>query len=161
MITLQHDQLPDSIFGFPVCFESLILDAPRVRLPCILLQGCGSVISNEGLRWRNLLIPGPTDVHSGVLAAQNRPMIGHRSADFDALFAKIQPKFRHVFFAQSRVYLSTSSGTGLQEAAVRNCAARNVLCCVNGAFSQRRYEVAAANGKEVTPRCRLGPGRQA
>ncbi|HEY4720387.1 MAG TPA: aminotransferase class V-fold PLP-dependent enzyme, partial [Anaerolineae bacterium] len=97
-----------------------------------------------------LFIPGPTDVHPDVLAAQNRPMMGHRGADFEALFAKIQPKLRQVFFTQSRVYISTSSGTGLQEAAVRNCVARKVLCCVNGAFSQRWYEVAAANGKEVT-----------
>ncbi|HEY4720723.1 MAG TPA: alanine--glyoxylate aminotransferase family protein [Anaerolineae bacterium] len=97
-----------------------------------------------------LFIPGPTDVHPDVLAAQNRPMMGHRGADFEALFAKIQPKLRQVFFTQSRVYLSTSSGTGLQEAAMRNCVARKVLCCVNGAFSQRWYEVAVANGKEVT-----------
>ena len=106
------------------------------------------------LDWRTtvakLFIPGPTDVYTDVLAAQNRPMIGHRGADFEALFAKIQPKLRPVFFTQSRVYLSTSSGTGLQEAAVRNCVARKVLCCVNGAFSQRWSEVAVANGKAVT-----------
>ena len=98
----------------------------------------------------HLFIPGPTDVHPDVLAAQNQPMIGHRGADFEALFARIQPKLRRVFCTQGRVYVSTSSGTGLQEAAIRNGVAHKVLCCVNGAFSQRWYEVAAANGKEVT-----------
>ncbi len=100
-----------------------------------------------------LFIPGPTDVHPDVLAAQNQPMIGHRGRDFEELFARIQPKLQLVFFTRSRVYLSTSSGTGLQEAAIRNGVAGKVLCCVNGAFSQRWYEVAIANGKEVT---RLG-----
>jgi predicted phosphoserine aminotransferase len=96
-----------------------------------------------------LFIPGPTDVHPDVLAAQNQPMIGHRSQDFEELFARLQPKLRQVFFTHSRVYVSTSSGTGLQEAAIRNCVARKVLCCVNGSFSERWYDVAVANGKEV------------
>ncbi|HSD83248.1 MAG TPA: alanine--glyoxylate aminotransferase family protein [Anaerolineae bacterium] len=95
-----------------------------------------------------LFIPGPTDVHPAVLAAQNQPMIGHRGHDFEELFARIQPALRRVFFTSGRVYLSTSSGTGLQEAAVRNCVAHRVLCCVNGSFSQRWYETAVANGKE-------------
>jgi predicted phosphoserine aminotransferase len=97
----------------------------------------------------HLFIPGPTDVHPDVLAAQNRSMIGHRGGDFQALFARIQPKLRQVFFTQSRVYISTSSGTGLQEASIRNCVARQVLCCINGAFSERWHEVAVANGKDV------------
>jgi len=96
-----------------------------------------------------LFIPGPTDVHPDILAAQTQPMIGHRGADFESLFARIQPKLRQVFFTQSRVYVSTSSGTGLQEAAVRNCVASKVLCCVNGSFSERWYQVAVANGKET------------
>jgi len=98
-----------------------------------------------------LFIPGPTDVHPDVLAAQALPMIGHRGAEFQSLFARLQPKLRQVFCTASRVYISTSSGTGLQEAAIRNCVARRVLCCVNGAFSERWYEVALANGKQVTP----------
>jgi predicted phosphoserine aminotransferase len=96
-----------------------------------------------------LFIPGPTDVHPDVLAAQNQPMIGHRGKAFEELFARIQPKLRRVFFTSRRVYISTSSGTGLQEAAVRNGVARKVLCCVNGSFSQRWYETAVANGKEA------------
>jgi predicted phosphoserine aminotransferase len=96
-----------------------------------------------------LFIPGPTDVHPDVLAAQNQPMIGHRGKDFEELFACVQPMLRRVFFTSSRVYISTSSGTGLQEAAVRNGVARKVLCCVNGSFSQRWYETAVANGKET------------
>ncbi len=96
-----------------------------------------------------LFIPGPTDVHPDVLAAQNQPMIGHRGKDFEELFARLQPKLRQVFFTSRRVYISTSSGTGLQEASIRNGVAHKVLCCVNGSFSQRWYETAVANGKEA------------
>ncbi len=96
-----------------------------------------------------LFIPGPTDVHPDVLAAQNQPMIGHRGKDFEELFVRLQPKLRQVFFTSGRVYISTSSGTGLQEAAVRNCVAHQVLCCVNGSFSRRWYETVVANGKEA------------
>jgi predicted phosphoserine aminotransferase len=99
----------------------------------------------------HLFIPGPTDVHPDVLAAQAQEMIGHRGGDFQSLFARIQPRLRQVFYSTSRVYISTSSGTGLQEAAIRNCVTRRVLCCINGAFSQRWHEVALANGKSSTP----------
>ncbi len=84
-----------------------------------------------------LFIPGPTDVHPDVLAAQNQPMIGYRGKDFEELFARIQPKLRRVFFTSSRVYVSTSSGIGLQEAAIRNGVARK--CC---AVSTARFRSA-------------------
>lgn len=97
----------------------------------------------------HLFIPGPTDVDAQVLAAQTQTMIGHRGADFQALFARVQPKLRRLFATTQRVYISTSSGTGLQEAAIRNCVERRVLCCVNGAFAERWYQIALANGKDA------------
>ena len=97
----------------------------------------------------HLFIPGPTDVHPEVLAAQTQLMIGHRGKAFQDLFARVQPKLRQVFSTRSRVYVSTSSGTGLQEAAIRNCVASSVLCCVNGSFSERWHQVAVANGKST------------
>ncbi|MCC7352484.1 MAG: alanine--glyoxylate aminotransferase family protein [Anaerolineae bacterium] len=95
-----------------------------------------------------LFIPGPVTVSPEVAAAQAQPMIGHRGSDFETLFARIQPKLRQVFATRNRVYISTSSGTGLQEAAVRNCVGRCCLNLVNGAFSERWHEITPANGKE-------------
>ena len=74
-------------------------------------------------------------------------MIGHRSKDFEELMARIQVKIKQVFSTRSRVFICASSGTGLQEAAIRNCTDLKVLNCVNGAFSQRWHEVARANKK--------------
>jgi len=94
----------------------------------------------------HLFIPGPTDVAPEILSAQAQPMIGHRSQAFADLFGRIQPRLRQVFLTQHRVYVTASSGSGLQEAALRNCVARRVLVAVNGAFSDRWYEIALANG---------------
>jgi predicted phosphoserine aminotransferase len=93
-----------------------------------------------------LFIPGPTDVDPQVLAAQTRPMIGHRSQSCYDLIGRIQPKLREVFQTQGRVLITPSSGTGLVEAAVRNCVAKRLLVCVCGAFGDRFYNVARANG---------------
>jgi predicted phosphoserine aminotransferase len=101
-----------------------------------------------------LFIPGPVEVRPDILAAQTRPMIGHRGRAFEDLFAGIQAKLRQVFFTTSRVFLSTSSGTGLWEAAARNCVSedhgRGVLVTVCGAFSERWADVFERNGKATT-----------
>jgi aspartate aminotransferase-like enzyme len=44
------------------------------------------------------------------------------------------------------VYVSASSATGLMEGAVRNGARRRVLSLVNGAFSERFFQIAKATG---------------
>jgi predicted phosphoserine aminotransferase len=96
-----------------------------------------------------LFIPGPTDVDPRVLAAQAQPMIGHRSQACRDLIGRIQPKLQQVFKTGNRVFITASSGTGLQEAAVRNCVAERLLVAVCGAFGERFYQVAQANGKAV------------
>lgn len=94
-----------------------------------------------------LFIPGPIEVAPEVLEAQTQWMIGHRMPEAADLFAATQSKIRQVFYTQSRVYVNAASGTGLQEAAVRNCTDRKVLNCVNGAFADRWRQVTEANGK--------------
>ncbi|MBX3062016.1 MAG: alanine--glyoxylate aminotransferase family protein [Anaerolineae bacterium] len=98
-----------------------------------------------------LFIPGPIEVRKEILDEQAKWMIGHRSSDFEALFARVQPKLRQVFYTNSRVYVSTSSGSGLWEAASRNLIRddRKVLHLVNGAFSERWADVSRVNGKKV------------
>jgi aspartate aminotransferase-like enzyme len=97
----------------------------------------------------HMFVPGPVDVAPKVLAAQTRAMLPHRSKEFEALFHRAADKARQLFFTQNRVFITASSGTGLQEAAVRNLAKEQVLSCVNGAFGTRWYNVAVTNGKQV------------
>lgn len=96
-----------------------------------------------------LFIPGPTDVAPEILQAQAQPMIGHRSEECDALIRRIQPRLRQVLATRHRVFITASSGSGLQEAAVRNLVTGRLLCCVCGAFGERWYDVARANGIAV------------
>lgn len=98
---------------------------------------------------QRLFIPGPTDVAPDVLAAQAAPMIGHRSDEFEAMFAKCEAQLRTLFYTTARVYIVAASGTGLQEAAIRNLVGGRVVCFVNGAFSQRWCDVATGCDKQV------------
>ncbi|RIK39174.1 MAG: aminotransferase [Chloroflexi bacterium] len=98
---------------------------------------------------QRLFIPGPTDVLPAVLEAQAAPMIGHRSDEFEALFAKIEQQLQQLYFTQYRVYILAASGSALHEAAIRNAVSRRVLCFVNGAFSERWYTCAAGCDKEA------------
>ncbi|MGD8867807.1 MAG: alanine--glyoxylate aminotransferase family protein [Gemmatimonadales bacterium] len=94
-------------------------------------------------------LPGPTEVRPEVLEAMVRPVIGHRTAEMEALMDRVAPRLRWLFRTQRPVYISTSSATGLMEAAIRNCAPRRVLSLVCGAFSERFYKIAVACGKDA------------
>ena len=95
-----------------------------------------------------LYIPGPTEVRPEILDAQTEWMVGHRMPECIELVGRIQPKLQNVFATNRRILISASSGTGLWEAAIRNCVDTKVLNCVNGAFSDRWREVSELNGKE-------------
>lgn len=103
----------------------------------------------SGKPFQRLFIPGPTDVLPEVLAAQTAPMIGHRSDEFEALFAKCQDQLQRLYSTEARVFVVAASGSGLQEAAIRNAVQRRVLCFVNGAFSERWYNVATGCDKDA------------
>lgn len=89
-------------------------------------------------------LPGPTEVHPEVLAAQTAPMIGHRGNAIEELMASVQVGLKPIFVTSKPVIVSTSSATGLMEAAVRNGVPRGgrVLSLVNGAFSGRFAQIA-------------------
>ena len=96
---------------------------------------------------KRLFIPGPTEVRPENLAALASPQIGHRSEEFKALYARVIPKLQKLLETRGHVFLFTSSSTGVWEAAIRNCVKDRVLCCMQGAFSDRWLTVAEANGK--------------
>ncbi len=96
-----------------------------------------------------MFVPGPVDVAEEVLQAQTQAMLPHRSKEFEEIFRRASEKSQKLFYTNFRVFLTASSGTGLQEAAIRNFVNRKVLSCVNGAFADRWYEVAVTNGKDA------------
>jgi aspartate aminotransferase-like enzyme len=96
-----------------------------------------------------MFVPGPVDVAPEVLAAQTKPMLPHRSKDFEAIFQRSEAKAKDLFYTTTRVFQAASSGSGMQEAGIRNFVQESVLSCVNGAFAQRWHDVAVANGKKA------------
>ncbi len=94
-------------------------------------------------------LPGPTEVRGDVLAAMARPMIPHRGKAFEAMYANVNRGLQHVFRTTRPAYISTSSASGLMEAAIRCAPAGPMLSLVNGAFSERFANIARACDREV------------
>lgn len=94
-------------------------------------------------------LPGPTEVRREVLSAMLGPMIPHRSAEFESLFARLQDGLRDVFLTKRPTFISASSGTGMMEAAIRALPSGPILCLVNGAFSERFAHIAEMCGRQV------------
>ena len=94
-------------------------------------------------------LPGPTEVHPDVLKAMAQPMISHRGPEFEQVFVRIQEGMKRVFVTERPVFISTSSGTGMMEAAIRCAPDGKILALVNGAFSERFANIAEACGREV------------
>ena len=96
-----------------------------------------------------LYIPGPVEVSAKTAAAFTLPMIGHRSADFKALYESIHPRLQTLFGTTQPVLISTSSAWGVMEGAIRNLVSKRVLNCMNGAFSDKWLDVSKRCGKEA------------
>lgn len=111
---------------------------------------------------KKLFIPGPVEVRPDVLEKMATPMIGHRSKDASALQRRISDKLRQLFYTKEEILLSTTSGSGLMEGAVRSCTAKRAAIFSVGAFGNRWYDMAKSNnvpadlfeaewGKPTTP----------
>ncbi len=96
-----------------------------------------------------LYMPGPVEVSGKTLRALSQPMIGHRSSDFEKLYAEIHPPLQTLFGTHQPVFLSTSSAWGVMEAAIRNLVNKKVLNCMCGAFSDKWFEVSKHCGKKA------------
>ncbi|HEX2722127.1 MAG TPA: alanine--glyoxylate aminotransferase family protein [Gemmatimonadaceae bacterium] len=97
----------------------------------------------------SFFLPGPTEVRGEVLAAMLKPMIPHRSVEFEELFARLQAGLKDVFLTARPVFIAAASGTGMMEAAIRALPPGRLLCLVNGAFSERFAHIAEMCGRHV------------
>ncbi len=111
---------------------------------------------------KKLFIPGPVEVREDVLQKMSTPMIGHRTKDASALQRGISEKLQKLMYTKSTILLSTSSGSGLMEGAVRSCTTKRAAMFSVGAFGDRWYKMATSNnvpadlftsepGKPTTP----------
>src|SRR4030042_6978431 len=104
--------------------------------------------------WKNpprLFIPGPVMVVDDVLAQLARPTLGHRGKEYAQLHGETVSMLKKLLFTDQHVFLSTSSASGIWEAAIRNCVGFDevVLCTCCGSFSEKWADVARSCGRTV------------
>lgn len=92
-------------------------------------------------------LPGPAYVLAAVREAMTRPIVGHRSAEFKAVYESITGRLPGVFRTAGEVYLATGSATLLMESAVVSTVHRDLLNLTCGAFSERWHTVSRSLGK--------------
>ncbi|MDD2752069.1 MAG: alanine--glyoxylate aminotransferase family protein [Candidatus Omnitrophica bacterium] len=100
------------------------------------------------MRKNYLLTPGPTPLPPQVRAAMARPIIHHRTPQFQAILKEVAEGLKYIFQTSNDVYILTSSGTGAMEAAVVNLLScgDTALSVQGGKFGERWTELCKAYG---------------
>ena len=95
-----------------------------------------------------LLAPGPTPIPPEVLQALSRPILHHRTPEFESLFARVRAGLAALLETRSEVIVLAASGTGAMEAAVVNLlsAGDEAIVVRCGKFGERWAELCAAFG---------------
>jgi len=95
--------------------------------------------------YKKLFIPGPVNVTEDTLQKMATPMIGHRSKEASTLQRGISDKLRKLMYTQNEILLSTSSGSGLMEGAIRSCTQKRAAVFSCGNFGNRWFAMAEDN----------------
>ncbi|MDD5432850.1 MAG: alanine--glyoxylate aminotransferase family protein [Candidatus Omnitrophica bacterium] len=100
------------------------------------------------MRKNYLLTPGPTPLPPEVCEAQAKPIIHHRTPQFQAILKEVGEGLKYVFQTTGDVYILTSSGTGAMETAVVNLLSSgdSALVVQGGKFGERWTEICKAYG---------------
>ncbi len=90
-----------------------------------------------------LITPGPTAVPEQVLLDMARPMIHHRTPEFEAIFKEARNGLKKVFKTSQEPLILASSGTGAMESAVVNTLNQGdkVLVINGGKFGERWLKI--------------------
>src|SRR5207244_5969691 len=135
------------------------LDMPEMIPPhCLGRRASASLAEAHSNRGRSLamkkyqlMAPGPTPVPSEVLLAMARPIIHHRTPQYEALFIEVRAALKKLFQTTAEVIPLACSGTGAMEAAVVNTlsAGDRVVIVRAGKFGDRWLDLANAYGLDV------------
>ncbi len=100
-----------------------------------------------------LMTPGPTPLPPEVMETLAKPIIHHRTPQFQAILKEAAENLKYVFQTKNDVFILTSSGTGAMEAAVCNLlsAGDAAITVEGGKFGERWSELCSAYGIKTTP----------
>ncbi|MDD5136659.1 MAG: alanine--glyoxylate aminotransferase family protein [Candidatus Omnitrophica bacterium] len=98
-----------------------------------------------------LMTPGPTPVPEEIRNEMAKPMIHHRTKEYQAIFNDATEGLKKIFKTSGDVFTFTASGTGAMEASIVNClsAGDKIIVVRGGKFGERFGDIAKAFGVEV------------
>jgi len=90
-----------------------------------------------------LLTPGPTIVPPSLCEALGRPLIHHRTPQFQSFYQEAVKGLQEIYQTQNDIYLMASSGTGIMEASVCSFLSPGdkVVTIEGGKFGERWTEL--------------------
>lgn len=99
-----------------------------------------------------LFTPGPTPIPPQVQAEISRPMIHHRSDEFQNIFASLRNNLHLISQTDGESVVLTASGTAAMEAVVASMfiAGEHVVIVDSGKFGKRWVELAKRYGLNIT-----------
>jgi len=104
-----------------------------------------------------IFTPGPVAVPSEILIEMAKPIMHHRTKEFEAIFAEVREGLKYIYDTKQEVFVLAASGTGAMEGAVVNTLSRGdkVLVVNGGKFGERWGEICRAFGLDTQeyPRC--------
>jgi aspartate aminotransferase-like enzyme len=98
-----------------------------------------------------LFTPGPVAVPEEVMLQMARPIIHHRTVEFEMIFSEVREGLKYVYETQQEVFILAASGTGAMEGAVVNTLSKGdkVLVVNGGKFGERWVKISKVYGLEV------------
>ncbi len=100
------------------------------------------------MRKNYLLTPGPTPLPPQVCEAMARPIIHHRTPQFQAVLKEAIEGLKYVYQTKGDVFILASSGTGVMEAGVVNLLSGGdtAITIQGGKFGERWTEICKSYG---------------
>lgn len=98
-----------------------------------------------------LMAPGPVQIPEEVLTELAKPMIHHRTPEFDAILAETFSLLKSFFKTEQPVFIQTATGSGGMESAIVNTLSpgEKVIAIVSGKFGERWRDMAKTYGMNV------------
>lgn len=93
-----------------------------------------------------LLIPGPVEVRDEILQVMSKQLINHRSIAATEIQKSLEKNMQKIWNTKNDILCSTTSGTGLMEAAIKSCTLKKAAIFSIGGFGKKWFEVAVASG---------------
>lgn len=95
-----------------------------------------------------LLTPGPTAIPESVVSVFARPIIHHRTPEFEKLFEEVKNGLKTLFQTKQDVLMLAATGTGAMDAAVSNLFRKGekVITVNGGKFGDRWTKISKAYG---------------